>query len=78
MNLDDLDIQAARDCLAQSSKLIAEGSESEGEECLEDANCCIQAIVLRGNVKSNPFMIDSEMELYNSFEKEKRALGLSQ
>lgn len=78
MNLDDLDIQAARVCLSQYSKLIAEGSEGEAAECLENANCCIQGVVLRGNVKSNPFKIDSEMELYNSFEKEKRALGLSQ
>lgn len=78
MNLDKLDIDAARNCLAEYSALMAKGDEDSAYERMVDANCCIQAIVLRGNIKANPFNADDESELFRSFEKEVRSLELSE
>lgn len=62
-NDDVIDLAAARQCL---SEYTSTGNES----LMEDANMCIQSIVLRRNITANPFDIDTEMDLYMSFNNE--------
>jgi hypothetical protein len=64
MNHDDCDladIQGAREC-------VEKYHETDNDEHMIDANCCVQSIVLRGNIFKNPFDNLTEQDLYLSFE----------
>lgn len=69
VTLDSMDIQGARECL----NLFR---QTDSDEHMIDANCCIQSLVLRGCTTENPFNKESEQDLYLSFEKELTALKL--